>query len=139
MDHASIGALVLKVQKPPFTRGRVDQRALMWAVDRSAALIEHDAMLVRATDISRPENRLPAFGYAARGSKNIVPAIALIELRSFERAESRHRHLVPVNNNSKVALDLRAVGRQRQQCQPVADSSAAFGPPVNQVKFSIVI
>ena len=67
MDDAPVDARVLEMDEPPSAVGRVDERALVGAVDARASLREDDPVLVGAEDASRTEDGLPTRGHPSRG------------------------------------------------------------------------
>src|SRR5687768_5556000 len=80
VDEPPVGVGVLKVQEPPVTPRRVDERALMRAVDVAGTLREHDAILVGALHRTRAKYRLPPLFHPTGGGEDVIPAIALVEL-----------------------------------------------------------
>src|SRR5687768_14418941 len=56
VDDAAVRLCFLEVDEPPFLSiGRVDERALVRAVDGRGALLEDDLRLVRTVDVARAE------------------------------------------------------------------------------------
>ena len=77
MDDPAVGFGVLKMEKPPFARRRVDQRTLMRTVDVSGALRQDDAVFERPRDPPGTEDRLPSLLDAAGGRKDVIQPFRL--------------------------------------------------------------
>src|SRR5438552_10462429 len=85
MRDAAIETGVLEMDEPPLSRRIIDDRALVRAVDRRLSLLQNDLRLVRAINILRSEDELPAILHAAGGRGNDVPAVTLVEIGALER------------------------------------------------------
>ena len=109
VDDAAIGFLVLEMQEPVLTILRVYPAALMRAVDAGLTLCQHLLVLVRAKGRLRAHSQLKASRHAAGRTHNPVPAVALIELRSFAGAVLR---AVAVEDDDGLADGLGTVSRQ---------------------------
>ena len=110
VDDAAVGVEILEVHEPVLAGRRRHPRSLVRAVDVGRALLEDDAVLVRAVDRPRPEDRLPSLLHAAGGREDPVVAVALVELRTFERAVAGNR--VAVDDDRALVDRLQAVRRQ---------------------------
>ena len=86
MYHTTIGLLVLEVQEPVFTIFCMHPATLMRAVDISLTLLEHNLMFVRTIGRLRTHSQLETLGNTASRTHNPIPAIALVELRTFAGA-----------------------------------------------------
>ena len=137
MNHPPVRTFVLEMQKPPLSRRRVNERALVGPVDGRGTLREHNAALVWSANAARAENRLPTRSYAARRRKNVIPTVALVELRTLERRIPRQ--FAAVDHKPKVVDDFRPTGIQFVECENILDIGTAGGPGVNQVNAAIVI
>src|SRR3712207_6429308 len=84
MDDASVRLNFLKVDEPPLVARQINERALVWAVDGRAALLEHDLVLIGTVKAARAEHRLPPGRDATRRREDVIPAVFLEELRPFE-------------------------------------------------------
>src|SRR6266403_1196328 len=84
MDDPAVRGRGLKMYEPPISGWRVHERALVRTVDGSVALRKNHFVFIRAEHVPRPKNNLPAGRDAARGSRNVVPAISLMKLGTFQ-------------------------------------------------------
>ena len=84
VHDAAVRSVGLEVNEPAFALGSFDITALMRTVDVGRALRQHDALVVRAVDLARAQDRLRSHADAAEGRKDVVIAVALIELGAFE-------------------------------------------------------
>src|SRR5438132_9153578 len=123
------------MQKPPVAIRRVNQRALVRAVDGRAALGEHDLFLVRTVDAARAKDNLPAHRDAARWRGDVVKAVALVQLRAFERRQL----FIDFSHYSPTAGYFRGVGSHRTNVKLVSNPSARAGIGIGQVSLTIVI
>ena len=88
----------------------------MRPVRLAAALFEYDLGLIRAGNAPAAQAHLPPRRNAARGRKDVVPAIALVHLRAFNR-----RVLLRAVVEQVVVAERRfAVGRNRENPQRIS-------------------
>ena len=137
VHHAAVGRQILEVEEPPLAGGRVDQCALMRAVDGRPALVEDDAILIGTGDLPGPEDRLPSGGHATGRSKDIIPAVALVKFRALQRFITLE--LVAIDHHTVVLLDPGAVRTEPQQGEHVVETCAALRPGMDQVQPAIVV
>ena len=135
-QHAAVHALILEVHEPPFVPARrVDERALVGPIDARRALLEHDAGLVGAIDAPGPQRDLPAGLHAACGGEQVIPAIALVDLRPLDRRLGGRvgEDLLP------LAEHLRRVGGHRAHVEPAAEARSRRGVRVREVGLAVVV
>ena len=83
MNHTPQDGRLLEMIEPPDAVRRIDQSALMRAVDVGRALLKHYLAFVGTIDVLRAEHRLPTCSYAAFRDNEVVPAVALHEFGAF--------------------------------------------------------
>ena len=133
--HAPVQPTALEVQEPMLPLRRLDPRALMRAVRLAAALFEYDLGLIWAGNAPAAQAHLPPRRDAARGRKDVVPAVALVHLRPF----NRRMLLRAVVEQVIIAERRSAVGRNRENPQPTLEPDSALGVPVDDVSAPVVI
>src|SRR5687767_674360 len=135
MNDASVSSSILEVHEPRFARSELDPSALVWSVDVSLPAIHHDAVLVRAINVFRSQNGLPARCHAARGGKDVVIAIAFIKLRSFDRGMVQ----AAIEYCLAIVEEFRAVRAHLINRENTLDAGAAVGPGMDQVGVAIIV
>ena len=109
MDDAAVCSASWKCRNHHSPDRRVDQRALVRTVDVGRALREHDALFIGSVDAPRTKDRLPSLLDAARRREDVVPAVALVQLRTLERRVGRSWPL-----HQLIAVDDDAAGVRRR-------------------------
>ena len=110
MHNAAVSVLVLKVQKPPFAVGRVEQRTLVRAVDGGVALGQHHLVLEGTLETAGAKNGLPPLFNAAGWRRNVVPAVEFVQLGSLEGLEVGVVDPVAVKDHAVVGDHPGAIG-----------------------------
>src|SRR4051812_15412745 len=87
MHDTSIAIRLIEVHEPAFPRRGFDISALMRRLDIRRALLQHRSILVGPVYCFRSKDRLRAIAHSAKWRKDVVPPIALDQLRSFERGQ----------------------------------------------------
>src|SRR2546423_6835698 len=105
----------------------------MRTVDGRLALRENDAILVWAEHVARAQNRLPTGGHPARRGKDIVPAVALVKLRSFNRGMM----LVAVEHERPFIQHVQAIGTEAVDVQHALDPRSAVGERANEISLAV--
>ena len=83
MDHTTQNRRFLKMIEPPTAVRCINQSSLMGTVDLRGALLQHHTALIRTIDVARTEHRLPTLTYTSLWDNQVIPAIALQELRAL--------------------------------------------------------
>ena len=136
MHHATVGILVLEVQKPVFALRRVHPSTLVGAVHGGLALSQHNLMLVGAERTLRPHGQLEARGHTPGGAHNPVPSIALIELGTFAGAVLG---AVAIEDDDGLADGAGAIGTQLAHGEHTGKLRPGVGPSVHQVAAAIIV
>ena len=83
VQYTSISPLILEMQEPRFTGRSIYPSSLMRTVDIRFSLCHDNPGLVRSVYIFRTHHQLPSGNNSACRCKQIIKAITLIELCSF--------------------------------------------------------
>lgn len=135
VNEAAIGAYVLEMEEPVFTRRRVHPRALMGAVDGRVALCQHGSPFIGAVDVLRTEYDLPARGYAAGRVEDVVIVALLVELGAFACLVS----LMAVEDDARGGDGLRGFGVQFADGDDALQLGTAARIGMYQIDFAVVI
>ena len=135
VEDAAHRSHILEVDEEAPTVLQLHPAALVRAVHRRAALVQHDPRFIRAVDAPAAQNQLPAGGHAARRREDVVPAVALVQLRPLhrrggERAIEHQRRLPDHVAGHRVNL---------HDAQPVLDAAAAVGVGEGYVGPAVVV
>ena len=120
----------LEVNKPALTIWGFHVSSLVWTVDVGGALHKNNPMLVWAIDIPGTQHCLGSSAYTAERRKDVVIAVALIDLRAFKNGQ-----ILPVlHDDSSLIQNMFAIWRHAVQ-----DERACADLRVNKVDLSIVV
>ena len=108
----------------------------MRAVDACVACGQHLFALVGAERTLGAHGQLMAYGNATGRTHNPIPAVALVELRSFGRAVFR---AVSVEHNHGIANLLHAVGTHLTNGQNRIELATRVGPTVHQIALTVLV
>ena len=135
--HAAERAAILEVEEPVAPIGRGHPGTLVRPVDRRGSLREHVPRRVWAVHIARAEHRLPARGDPAGGREDVVPAVALVELRPLDRVPAVDVGAVDhVAGGPRGAAQRGIDGSERQHVLP---PRARSRPAEHEVGTAVVI
>src|SRR6185369_1171090 len=107
----------------------------MRAVDLRIATIHHDSIFVRAVNVSRAQDGLPAGRHTAGRREDVVVTVPLVELRTFNR---RMRDTT-VEDHSSIVKQFRTVLAHAIDRENALDTGSAVGPRMDEVRVSIVV
>ena len=83
MHHTPQDWGLLEMIEPPLLVRRVNQGSLMRSIHLGRALFQYYAPFVRSIDVTRTEYRLPPLAYPTLRNYEIIPSVALHELRTL--------------------------------------------------------
>ena len=109
----------------------------MGAVDRGSSLIHHDSLLVGTPDVPRSKNRLPTRFHSPRRGKDIIPTVALVKFRAFQRGATRK--VVTLDDVPEIILHLGAAVIEPQKGEGILDPGAALCPGIHKVDLAFLI
>ena len=109
VNHTTIGLLVLEMQEPVFTIFSMYPTALMRPVDVCLALCQYDLVLIWTVGRLGTHGELETCWHAPSRTHDPVPAVTLIELRTFTGTVFR---TVAIEDNHWLSNSTRAVSRQ---------------------------
>ena len=135
MGDAPVQPAALEVDEPVAAIRRRHPRALMRPVDAAVPLPQDDSVLVLAVNPPTAQHRLPARRHAARGSKDVVPAIPLVDLRAFNRRVICRA----VEQEFVLADGVRAVRAHREDTDSALEPDAAVRVGVDDVRPTVVV
>ena len=136
MNDTTVGFLVLEMEEPVFTILGMHPTSLMRAVDVGLALSQHNLMFVRTVGRLGAHGQLETVGNTSRRTHNPVPALALIELRTFAGAILR---AIAIKHDDGLSDSLGAIGRHLANGEHGGKLRARIGPSVDQIATAIVV
>ena len=114
----------------------MDPATLMRTVDIGFALMEHNLPLVGAIGRLGTHGELMTNGDATGRTHNPIPAIALVELRTFCRTVGG---AIAVEHNNRISYLMHSVDRHLANGEYGIELTTGIGPSVDQIAAPIVV
>ena len=123
------------MHKPAFAVVQFHPTALMRAIHRCIALEQHISGLPRSGHTAGAQHSFPARLHAARWGENVIPPVALVDLRPFQR----RLIAATVINDTTFAKQGSPIRGHGKQLKLVLDAAAAMSKGMHQPGVTVVV
>ena len=134
--HAAIASLVLEVHEPIFAGCCPHPAALVGAVHRRVALLQHTPGLIGAIHVLAAGRHLPPHLHTSCGEHQIIISVSFIKLRAFSRVV---HVIVPVIHYPRRTDNFRAFGIHLRHTNHGIDLRPAGRPGKGQVTTPVLV